>query len=64
MESNILPGEPGYSTETMEKPWLTNPPTTKAQASVIEIEPRKLFSIGVFAFAVWYFGFRNKGKKK
>lgn len=55
MESNILPGEPTISETTVSE--------EVTESGAISPKARKIFSIGVFAFAVWYFGFRNKGKK-
>lgn len=66
MPENIIPGEPGYNTETSYKPWLTDPNWNKQTSNTpiadekAEYINRRLFSVAIVGFAIWYFGFRKK----
>ncbi len=60
MAENILPGEPTTNTLNI----LTDAPvseTSVADEKGIYIS-RRLFSVAVVGFAIWYFGFRKRGK--
>lgn len=54
MENNILPGEPSVDT-------ISQTPTTDAATSAgMDPKYRRLFSVAIVGFAIWYFGFRKK----
>jgi hypothetical protein len=70
MIENILPGEPTTNTINI----LTNAPISETPVAdaPISVSPvadergfyisRRLFSVAVVCFAIWYFGFRKKGE--
>lgn len=54
MPENVLPVEP-----TVDEIATSEVPETAASAGV-NPKYRKLFSVAVIGFAIWYFGFRSK----